>query len=67
MIEVNFSVLPKLLEPLAVGLELALPNKYPLFLNEEKRCHEEYQNAIKSRKSLNKLVDLALETWLKTL
>ncbi|MGI2903216.1 hypothetical protein [Tolypothrix sp. VBCCA 56010] len=37
------------------------------FINEEKRRHEEYQNAIKSRKSLNELVDLALETWLKRL
>ncbi|WP_375479369.1 endonuclease NucS domain-containing protein [uncultured Nostoc sp.] len=37
------------------------------YINEDKRRHQEYQNAIKSRKTLNELVDIALETWLKRL
>ncbi|MEH2274324.1 MAG: endonuclease NucS domain-containing protein [Nostoc sp.] len=37
------------------------------YINEDKRRHQDYQNAIKSRKTLNELVDIALEIWLKRL
>ncbi|MEH2293925.1 MAG: endonuclease NucS domain-containing protein [Nostoc sp.] len=37
------------------------------YINEDKKRHQEYQNAIKSRKTLNELVDIALEIWLKRL
>ncbi len=39
----------------------------PEYINEDKRRHQEYQNVIKSRKTLNELIDIALETWLKRL